>query len=278
MGIPPVRRRRTARAGFTLIELVLVVALLLLLAGAAALNFDSLQRGSALDEGVGQMESLFRYARAQAEVTGRQVRVVFGPLASLSGAETPTGTNAPSASPGSAESAPVVAPSSTPGAEPTPELQLVWEPDPVRAPGRYVALPEASGFVGRLNELIRYRRVADPWMSTNALAEGVVAAPAGDSLSGTNGMPAAVAGSGENDPLALPPIAFFPDGSSDNAELEVYSLDPADARVFRLSLTGITGTCRRRLVPPPGSEWLETETSGMESSAGPAAAGTAPNP
>lgn len=278
MGIPPVRRLRTARTGFTLIELVLVVALLLLLAGAAALNFDSLQRGAALDEGVGQLESLFRYARAQAEATGRQVRVVFGPWSGSSAAGGAGGTNAAPSSPGEAGNAPPEPVVTDTDSGPGPELHLLWEPDPVRAPGRFVALPEAAGFTGRLHELVRFRRALDPLTSTNGPPIGEMGQGGTDRFSGTNGMVAGPLATGEMDPAGLRPIAFFPDGSSESAELEVYSLDPSDARVFRVSLAGITGTFRRRLVPSPGAEWMEAQMAQDDSSVGDTAAGTRPNP
>lgn len=65
--------------GFTLIELVLVVALLSLLIGAIAFNFSSAQSGKALDEGSLQFESLLRLARAHAAASGRPVHLALLP-------------------------------------------------------------------------------------------------------------------------------------------------------------------------------------------------------
>jgi prepilin-type N-terminal cleavage/methylation domain-containing protein len=76
MGIPG-RRPSATGAGFTLVELVLTVALLLLLAGAVGYSFNSARQGTQLEEGAGQLESLFRFARAQSASTGRRVQVSF---------------------------------------------------------------------------------------------------------------------------------------------------------------------------------------------------------
>lgn len=281
MGIPPVRSRRTAPAGFTLLELVLVVALVLLLAGAAVLNLEALRHGAALDEGVGQLESLFRYARAQAESSGRQVRVVFGPWADPAMDGTPAGMPALAGTPaGAAEvTAPPAVEAPADGAG--PELHLLWEPDPVRAPGRFVTLPGAAGFTGRLKEQVRFRRVLDPlnpWISP-APPWAVEGTPAGMEGLGDTHAPASEArATGEIDPAALPPISFFPDGSSADAELEVFSAEPADTRVFRVSLAGITGTFRRRLVPPPGTTWGSEETVPADPARDAASAGVPSNP
>ena len=132
MGIPGKRGRATG-SGFTLIELVLTIALILLLVGASVLNFGSLQRGAQLDEGVGQMEFLFRLARATAAGTGRQVRVSFA------GDPGPGGTNA------------------VQGLPAMEGIQVTWEPDPLGAPGRFHPLPEATPLAERLNDLIQCR-------------------------------------------------------------------------------------------------------------------------
>lgn len=291
MGIPPVRSRRTAPAGFTLLELVLVVALVLLLAGAAVLNLDSLRHGAALDEGVGQLESLFRYARAQAESSGRQVRVVFGPwvdpAAGATSAGIPDGSPTPPGSPGETAGITTPPPVQAPADGAVPELHLLWEPDPVRAPGRFVTLPGAAGFTGRLNEQVRFRRALDPLASLTATSATWGGEGAGVGMNGTAGMDgwggtnapvAGVRASAETDPAALPPIAFFPDGSSANAELEVFSAEPTDTRVFRVSLAGITGTFRRRLVPPPGTTWGPEETVPAGPAQDTATAGVPSNP
>jgi Tfp pilus assembly protein FimT len=73
--------------GFTLVELLLAVVLVLGMLGAVVYNFSSFQRSARLDEGAVQVEALFRFARAHAASTGRQVRVEFRPQAGLSAHE-----------------------------------------------------------------------------------------------------------------------------------------------------------------------------------------------
>src|ERR1041385_8373438 len=72
------RRKRTDGAGFTLLELLLTVALLLALLAAVVYNFQSAQRGADLDEGTRQVEALIRFAAAQAANSGKMVQVRFG--------------------------------------------------------------------------------------------------------------------------------------------------------------------------------------------------------
>lgn len=220
----PRRRRRTTGAGFTLVELVLTVALLLLLAGAVGYSFNSARRGAQLEEGAGQLESLFRFARAQAAGTGRRVQVSFGDTATVgitNAAQVPSG------------------------------VQVQWEPDPLTQPGRFVTLADAVPFTDRLNDLVQFRPVLEPTggpggtnqtpftpSSTEAAANGAGAA-------GETGSPTGPA-----------PIGFYPDGSSDSAELIVMSLEAEDRRRLHLSLSGLTGTVRRKWLAPEGEPEL----------------------
>lgn len=115
-------------AAFTLIELLLAVALLSLLFGAVAFNFNALRRGKSLDEGVSQFEALLRIARAQAAATGRPVVLTLV---------------APTNSPGSPTDAGPLA------------LAVLTQPDPLRQPGLYRPLPSVQYLLGDLADLIR---------------------------------------------------------------------------------------------------------------------------
>ena len=64
---------RPVRAGFALLELLLVVALLMLFASAAVLSLAPLWRNAPLEEGVSRFEGLLRFARAEAAQHGRTV-------------------------------------------------------------------------------------------------------------------------------------------------------------------------------------------------------------
>lgn len=218
--------------GFTLVELLLTLALILLLAAAAAFNFTSLQRGSHLDEGMLQFEALLRYARAHAQSSGRPVQLVFEePAAGTNGAT--AGTNR--------------------------VLRLRWEPDPIGAPGFYQDLAETPVYIESIQEHLNLEeiRILDG-TGTTAPATGTNAEPAAgalDTLSGTSTKDAAgsdasaSAGEGFRE---TPVIHFFPDGSSDSARFVLSSQDPEDTRRMAIELAGITGSIQRKRAPRDG--------------------------
>lgn len=71
---PPVAR---SDAGFTLLELVVVVALLAVVGAMAVPAFRPPPREAALEEGAGRVEALFRMARMEAVRQGAPVTVVL---------------------------------------------------------------------------------------------------------------------------------------------------------------------------------------------------------
>src|SRR3954451_1026276 len=107
------RPNKTGGRGFTLLEMLLVMALLVALLGAIIFNFSSLQRGADLQEGARQFEALVRFAGAQAANSGRAVQLRFGGDA------------------GSTNMVDVTDDVEDWGAK----LRVVWEPDPVLQPG-----------------------------------------------------------------------------------------------------------------------------------------------
>lgn len=115
--------------GFTLVELLLVVALVALLFGAAAFNFGTLRNSADLNEGTSRFEALLLFVRSQAQYTGRRLALRIDTAA----------TNAPA---GLRES-----------------IRVEWEPDPIEHPGRYEALPEAAFYIHNLLELVQITRV-----------------------------------------------------------------------------------------------------------------------
>ena len=116
---------RRATSGFSLVELLLVVGLLLLFASAMVFNFSGLLRGHQLEEGTTRLETLMRFARAQAANSGHKVQLVFNSES----------TNTPAASTG--------------------EVRATWEPDPkyeVSVRSRKVA----DAFLVEVAEVIRW--------------------------------------------------------------------------------------------------------------------------
>jgi type II secretory pathway pseudopilin PulG len=221
--VPPLASKRSA---FTLVEVLLTTVLLLLLLGAVVFSFSTLQRNAALDEGATQFEALFRFARAQAASSGRQVRIAFEEDAG-DGLVVPLGN-----------------------------LRVEWEPDPLNAPGIFSELFEAAVLVRSITDLVRVEFVT-PWEPDVEVLPAI--ASSGDSVSsgGTN--------EAESVWITFPPVTFFPDGSSDSSEITLASRDEdGDGRRLILKLRGLTGAVRRtlRAAEIPGVELAEPTEPG----------------
>ena len=235
MGVPG-RPARAARHGFTLFELVLTVSLILLLAGGVIFGWDSLQRGARLEEGADQVEMLLRFARAQAAISGRQVRVEVGSPEAFHG--TPSGTNSMVAA----------TPTAAPGG-----LRVLWEPDPLKQPGTFEPLPGTEGFRERIEDLVE---VQSPESVQQQMATPGTPTPVQESE--TNGAPSDLSGLAGPNPETQQRlrINFYPDGSSDSTDWVLISKDSGDGRRLRIRWSGLTGSARR--------QWLErTDVPGM---------------
>jgi type II secretory pathway pseudopilin PulG len=81
-------KNRTA-GGFSLVELLLTMVLVLCLAAAAVFSFTAIYRSANLDEGNDRFQALIRFAQAEAATSGRKVRLQFEPAegAASNGAE-----------------------------------------------------------------------------------------------------------------------------------------------------------------------------------------------
>ena len=215
-----------ARHAFTLIELLLTVALVFLFAGAVILGFGSLDSNARLEEGASHLETLFRYARAQAACTGRQVRIVFDAGSAIGEASAP-GTN----------SLPNVV-STNAG------VQVLWEADPVDAPGRFEPFPGAQLLLEQINDLVKVRDVVPPG--------AVLAQP--DDLEYLVSPPPAQTGT-TNDLASIEPVApswpslnCYPDGSSDSMQLTVAAASGDDKRLAVITLWGFSGSTEHHLL------------------------------
>jgi len=190
--------------GFTLVELLLTVVLLMLLAGAAVISFSTLLAGSELEEGGAQMEGLMRFARAHAANTGKKVQLVFEEQ-TADGLTVPLGN-----------------------------VRVVWESDPLSFPGQMAELNEAALMVQSVNNLVQ---VEDALPTENPEAP-----------------------EDEQEQLSFAPVTFYPDGSSDSAEIILSSRAPEELRSVSIRITGITGAIRRTwVVEETVDEWLEEE-------------------
>ena len=235
------RRTKSDGAGFTLLEILLTVALLLALLGAVVYNFEAAKRGSDLEEGARQFEALIRFAGAQAANSGKTVQFRFGNDVTFS---SNADTNSVSqTSTNSVNDIPAIEDLEDWGAK----LRVVYEPDPVLQPGVFVDLPEASSFLQALSDRVRIEKVQMPErprnQSTNELAVADVARAEANS------------------------VTFYPDGSSETVDIFLVSREREDLREMVLHLDGVTGRVRTELhsgddlVP---IEWMEDENSSQQ--------------
>ncbi|NLF31694.1 MAG: prepilin-type N-terminal cleavage/methylation domain-containing protein [Planctomycetes bacterium] len=120
------RTRHGTSGGFTLLEVLLAMILLVLLAGAAVFAFSGWQTRAALNEGAERFAVALRAARLDAARLGRRLRIAPDPAGDASG------TGAP--------------------------FVLTWEPRPLEAPGEFVPYEGLSAALRRGDDLVRVRR------------------------------------------------------------------------------------------------------------------------
>lgn len=116
---------------------------------------------------------------------------------------------------------------------PLGNLQMLYQADPVNQPGYYTAVLEADNYVRGILDLIAIE-------SVRSLTED-------DSLPATNDLSFA---SGEEETMVVtfPPIFFYPDGTCDSVEIVISSRDEQDTRQMAVTLVGVTGALRRRII------------------------------
>ena len=112
---------RGAGRAFSLVELLLSIALLLLLLSALVFNFGGMQRGAGLQEGELQVEGLLRFARGYSASSGRLVQIQL--TNSIS-----EGTNL--------------------------VFSLVSETDPIHNPGCFELVFEAAQYLEQITKLV----------------------------------------------------------------------------------------------------------------------------
>jgi len=115
-------------------------------------------------------------------------------------------------------------------------MRVTWEPNPLEQPGVFEDLRDAALYLERITNLIFVEtvRMLDP---NGAAVEVAVAKDTSDVLP-----------SADEPEEFLPPINFYPDGTSDSAEIILNSWAEDDPRRIAVRLVGITGTIRRQLV------------------------------
>lgn len=216
-----IHRSRRGTQGYSLIELLLTTALLLMFAGVAAISLKTMTQGATLSEGAIRFESVLRFARAEAANTGRRVRLNF--LQETNGAS--------------------VCPTN-----PLNQIQLTWEPDPVAEPEVFHNLSGARWGLDQVNETVGVETVRLPgsaetasegWPESDVAEQEVLAE-----------IPA------EEDETSPPPafITFNPDGSSDTAEITLAARGEEDPHHVTLRIEGLTGSISRLEEAPEAAE------------------------
>jgi Tfp pilus assembly protein FimT len=240
------RRKRTDGLAFTLLEMLLTVALLMALLAAMVYNFQSAKRGSDLEEGARQVEALIRFAGAQAASSGKAIQFRFG-----DNVDSTSSTNSTSET-------------ATPAVndfEPIEDLEdwgtklrVVYEVDPVSQPGVFVDLPEAVPFLDAIAERVRIEKVRMPDQPTNQRTNDLTFV--------------------QEAPAAGPRLTFYPDGSSESADIILVSKEREDYREMIVHVDGVTGSVRTELKSNDDLtpiEWMDDGTAPAKTE--PAAAG-----
>jgi hypothetical protein len=192
-------------------------------------NFTNLARGSQLEEGTARLETLMRFARAQAANSGRKVQLVFGPEAASQ----------------------VLSPTADVRATSTGEVRATWEPDPLGQPGCYAELEEAFWHLHEVNDLVQVEAVR--------LLDAGGNEPATQPLEEEEEESADLVTS-----KAISPITFYPDGSSDSAEIIVATRSEEEQERMAVRLVGITGSISHQLLSAGFDEVLESEASRLD--------------
>jgi prepilin-type N-terminal cleavage/methylation domain-containing protein len=238
-------RDKNSKAGFSLVELLLTLVLILCLAAASVFTFTAMYRSANLDEGYNRFQSLIRFAQAEAATTGRKVRLQFEPVTSETGDEE------------------------------QPELRnikITWEADLLNAPGVFQTYTNKSWSEDIVNELVGVEKVQAAPSGTPIRPATPVATANGsyDSMSRLGNELAPVTGPSDNGGYAssesaspdaalsqageFPSITFYPDGSCDSAEIVLASRNTEDARRVEVSLSGILGSVSSRTISPNDSD------------------------
>jgi type II secretory pathway pseudopilin PulG len=216
---PQPRRDYTGRAGYSLVELLLTMSLLLLFTGLAVVSLNSLNQQSALTEGAIRFETLLRYARAEAAHSGKRVRLTFV-----------QDTNQPT----QLDTASRFDTNQVDNALPLNHVELTWEPNPVDQPDVFQDLQTIQWGVDQVNETVGVSAVrlvedSQSQSATNEMDQAPLdyVLPEGDYLA------------------SLPSITFNPNGSCDSADITLADREGREDRRVVVRLEGFTGSVWR---------------------------------
>ncbi len=218
-------------------ELLLTLVLILCLAAASVFSYTALHRSANLDEGANRLQSLIRFAQAEAATSGRKVRLEFQPMANES-------NSASSDSPEKTE---------------LRQIKVTWEADFLHQPGVFQECTNKAWSEETVNELVGVTRV-QPIQSPYAPSK-----PSQDSTAVSDSSTQTLKEEGQADQVpadSFPAITFYPDGSCDSAEIVLASRNSEDERLMAVRLSGILGSVSSH----PVSSDAESSSEEVESS------------
>jgi len=134
-------------------------------------------------------------------------------------------------------------------AVPLGNVFAVWEPDPLNKPGEFHPLQEVAPL---LEAMLRFVEVDEVRPVGGGLAEQ---RPSGNGL-------AELTAPAEGQSYGFEPITFYPDGSSDTAEV-IFSVRESDEeRQMAVQIIGTTGTVRRHAIEKVGLDGARPSEGG----------------
>ena len=217
-----IRIAQRGKQGFSLVELLLTLVLILCLAAASVFTFTAIYKTANLDEGSDRFQSLIRFAQAEAATTGRKVRLQFVPTEDAAVEEA--------------------------GAE-LREIKVTWEADLLNAPGVFEEYTNKAWSEEIVNELVGVTKVAAISENGEPLPSLTDATQSGAAVGNEFETIGAVSATGEfSESSDFPSITFYPDGSCDSAEVVLASRNGDDARRLAVRLGGMLGTVTTRTV------------------------------
>lgn len=212
--------------GFSLVELLLTLVLILCLAAASVFTFTAIYESANLDEGLDRFQSLIRFAQAEASTTGRKVRLQFEAPAELA----------------------------TEGNTELRTIKVTWEADLLNAPGVFQEFTNKAWSEEIVNELVGVEKV-QPIQSPNSVPMAETAMPTtGETTDAT---------SLEEE---FPSITFYPDGSCDSAEIVLASRNTDDERRLAVRLSGLLGSVSSRTLEADSTALGDESTDSSEKS------------
>lgn len=196
--------------------MLLTLSLLLLFTGLAVVSLDPLNQRSGVTEGAVRFETLLRYARAQAEHSGKRVRLNFIQDTNQFESAAQLVTN-------------------TVDAASLNHVELTWEPNPITEPDVFQNLMTIQWGVDQANELVAVSGVklvdsdsADAQPSTDDQGQPLSEPPPADAVPGVP-----------------PSITFNPNGSCDSAEISLADRTGKSDHNVILRIEGFTGSISR---------------------------------